>query len=333
MKRVVITGACGFIGTCLSKLLMADDVEVIGIDNLSRPGSELNAAELNDGPFQLHRLDVSHPAKVFDLFARIGQADAVFHLAAQTAVTTSYQNRQKDFWDNAVASFNVIEAVKQYSPDAYCLYASTNKVFGHIEVNRPVSMQQPLAPYTPYGVSKAVGELYFTEYGRRELGLSTCSLRQSCIYGHHQFGVEDQGWMAWFAIANLLGRPITIYGDGAQVRDLLFIDDLIDLYRECWLRRVTGVYPVGGGATNAISLTQGLALIADITGKQFTEVKREANRPGDQPYFVADLAWAGQLGLQWKPKTNVPDGVGVMVDWIVKNQAAIRQLLPPAGGQ
>ena len=326
MKRVIVTGACGFIGTCLSKRLIDDGVEVIGIDNLSRPGSEWNAAELTAGIFRLHRVDISHPAKTFDLFSQIGPVDAVFHLAAQTAVTTSYHNRQKDFWDNAGASFNVIEAVKRFTPKAYCLYASTNKVYGHIEVNKPVGLNFPLNPYTPYGVSKAVGEMYFTEYGRSELGLTTCCLRQSCIYGHHQYGVEDQGWMAWFAIANLLDWPITVYGDGEQVRDLLFIDDLINLYRECWQRKVTGVYPVGGGAPNAISLTQGLALITDITGKQFNEVKHETNRPGDQPYFVADLAWAQQAGLSWQPATGVRAGVGLMLEWITKNQEVIRKM-------
>ena len=327
MKKVIITGACGFIGTCLTQRLLARGVQVTGIDNLSRPGSELNAQELAHQNFTLHRVDLSHAGKAFDLFARLGPADAVFHLAAQVAVTTSYLDRNKDFRDNAAASFNVIEAVKRHSPAAWCYYASTNKVYGHLTVHQPVGLSFPLDPYTPYGVSKAAGEMYFTEYGRPELGLATCSLRQSCIYGHHQFGVEDQGWMAWFAIANLMGKPITIYGDGAQVRDLLFVDDLVDLYLECWERRFTGVYPVGGGPANAITLTQGLELITKITGKQFAEIRHETTRPGDQPYFVADISWTGQQGLRWRPAVDVETGVRRMIEWIEANEARIRAAL------
>lgn len=233
MPKAIVTGACGFIGTCLSLRLMEIGVEVVGIDNLSRPGSELNLGELvQHDLFSIKRVDLSHSARVHDVFSKIGEVDAVFHLAAQVAVTTSYVDRQRDFLDNAGASFNVIESVKRFTPGAYCLYASTNKVYGHIEVAEPVGLDKPLDPYTPYGVSKATGELYFREYGREEVGLKTCALRQSCIYGHHQFGVEDQGWVAWFAIANMLGFPITIYGDGRQVRDLLFVDDLVALYLE-----------------------------------------------------------------------------------------------------
>lgn len=327
MIRVVVTGACGFIGTCLSTELLKRDIEVIGIDNLSRPGSEWNAKELSGNGFTLHRIDLSVSSKTFEVFSRVGPVDAVFHLAAQVAVTTSYVNRHSDFLDNAVATFNVIEAIKRFSPDAYCLYASTNKVYGHIEVSEPVGMSHPLNPYTPYGVSKATGEMYFTEFGRSEIGLSTCSLRQSCIYGHHQFGVEDQGWMAWFAIANMLGLPISIYGDGRQVRDLLFIDDLIALYLECWEKRYSGAFPVGGGADNAISLHQGLELIAEITGKDFADRRYDDVRPGDQPYFVADLAWTKEVGSDWHPTVDVRTGVTHMIDWIDQNLDTIKKAL------
>jgi len=327
MSKAIITGACGFIGSCLARRLIAQGDEVVGIDNMSRRGSEINATELADGQFTLHRVDLSDASETMDLFASIGPVDALFHLAAQVAVTTSYTDRQADFLGNAAASFNVIEAVKRFSPEAYCLYASTNKVYGHLEVAKPVGMDCPLDPYTPYGVSKAVGELYFTEYGRKEIGLTTCSLRQSCIYGHHQFGVEDQGWMAWFAIANLLDTPITIYGDGNQVRDLLYIEDLIDLYLECWKKRQSGVFPVGGGLDNSINLHEGLAAIEKATGKPFANMGHDATRPGDQPYFVADLAWTDQAKVDWRPKTDVASGIESMVAWIRDNLDGIRKVL------
>jgi CDP-paratose 2-epimerase len=328
MTKVIITGACGFIGTCLAQRLMDMGVEVVGIDNLSRRGSELNAMELTGRElFSLHRLDLSNTHKTLATFSSIGPVDAVFHLAGQVAVTVSYRDRLLDFQDNASASFNVIEAVKRYSPEAYCLYASTNKVYGHIEVAKPVGMDFPLNPYTPYGVSKAVGEMYFTEYGRPEIGLDTICFRQSCIYGHHQFGVEDQGWLAWFAIANLLNEPITIYGDGKQVRDLLFVEDLIDLYIESWQHRLTGVYPVGGGESNALDLMEGLNRIEKTTGKHFKPVVFDQIRAGDQPYFVADLCWLADTDLRWRPAVDVDKGLSEMIGWIADRLDLVKKVL------
>ena len=302
---------------------------MIGIDNLSRAGSNFNAEELvsSSPSFTLHKINLSHTSEVYELFSTLGAVDAVFHLAGQVAVTTSYSNRENDFLNNLLASFNVIEAIKQYTPEAYCLYASTNKVYGKINFHHPVGKETPLNPYTPYGVSKAGAELYFTEYGREEIGLSTCSLRQSCIYGHHQYGVEAQGWIAWFSIANILGLPVTIYGDGQQVRDLLFVEDLVDLYLECLENRVTGTYPIGGGFGNHLNLRQALDLISTITQKPFVSVKKHQMRPGDQPYFVADTSWTREIGLRWAPTTNHVQGVGSMVQWIQAHQKQIAHIL------
>ena len=327
MKKVIITGACGFIGSCLSLKLIEQGVAVIGIDNLSRRGAKENAEELAHPLFSLHTTDLSRTDDVLKLFAELGEVDAVFHLSGQVAVTTSYVDRRQDFRGNAMAGFNVIEAVKRHTPGAYCLYSSTNKVYGHITTDKPVGLDLPLLPYTPYGVSKAVGELYFTEYGRAELGLTTCCLRQSCIYGHHQVGVEDQGWMAWFAIANMFDVPVTIYGDGKQVRDLLYIDDLLDLYLECAAKRVSGVFPVGGGPYNAVTLTEGLQLIETATGRKFDQLSHEAVRPGDQPYFVADVSCLAAIGLAWRPRTSPACGIARMVAWIDANRTRIGRIL------
>jgi len=326
VKKVIITGACGFIGACLSERFINSGVEVLGMDNLSRNGSEYHAGDLRGDKFTLYRLDISDSQKVFDLFAEIGPVDAVFHLAAQVAVTTSYDKRRVDFMDNAVASFNIIEAVKRYTPDAYCIYASTNKVFGKLNTSQPVGNDFPLNPYTPYGVSKAVGEMYFTEYGRKEIGLRTCCFRQSCIYGHKQFGIEDQGWIAWFTIANILKLPITIYGDGLQIRDLLFVEDLIDLYLLALDKELTGVYTVGGGELNAINLKDSLVLIQNYSRQKFENVVNSDFRPGDQEYFVADLKWVDELKLSWKPSVSVNDGVAIMYDWIEKNVFLIKKI-------
>jgi len=312
----------------LSLQLLKQGIHVIGIDDLSRAGSHFNEKELalTSESFTFHKLDLSNTPKVYELFSNIGAVDAVFHLAGQVAVTSSYLDREKDFRNNVMASFNIIESVKRYTPEAYCLYASTNKVYGNITDTTPVGRSIPLNPYTPYGVSKAAAELYFTEYGRKEIGLFTCSLRQSCIYGHHQYGIEDQGWIAWFSIANILEIPVTIYGDGQQVRDILFIDDLIDLYLECLENRITGVYPVGGGTANTINLQQALQLITNITQKPFKYIKNSHTRPGDQPFFVSDTSWTNKLGLTWNPKINTEQGVKKMIEWIKCNEDQIKSI-------
>ncbi len=326
-QRVVVTGACGFIGTALSLRFLEEGAEVVGIDNLSRRGCELNLHELDTcDRFSLHRIDLADWQSVRHVFADIGTVDAIFHLAGQVAVTTSYQNRRLDFESNVQGSFNLLEAVESFVPDAYCLYASTNKVYGHLLVSSPVGTKQPPDPCTPYGVSKAAAEFYFAEYGREPIGLDTCCLRQSCIYGHHQIGTEDQGWLAWFAVANLLSLPISIYGDGNQIRDLLFIDDLVALYIECFERRLSGVYPVGGGAENAVSLIDAMALIRRATGRPFVEVAHEAPRFRDQPYFVTDLDWLEQCCLDWRPRTCVEEGLERMLRWLREHRPEIEHL-------
>ena len=328
MKKIIVTGACGFIGTCLTKRLIELGYKVFGVDSLKRAGSEINFQELSmNKNFNLFRIDLSNSLKVDTLFKELGEVDAVFHLAAQVTVTTSYTNRQQDFLDNAIASFNVIESVKKYSPNSYAFYASTNKVYGHINVNKPVNEDYPIDPYTPYGVSKATGELYFKEYGRKEIGMNTCVLRQSCIYGHQQFGVEDQGWVAWFAIANIFQLPLTLYGNGKQVRDLLFVDDLIDFYILLLDKRKTGVFPIGGGSQNSINLLDAIELITSITGNEFPNIEYEKTRPGDQPYFVSDNSWVINNKLDWKPKVNLEVGIGKMIKWIQSNEQRISGVL------
>jgi CDP-paratose 2-epimerase len=242
-------------------------------------------------------------------------------------VTTSYVDPLNDFRSNAVASFNVVECARRHTPGAYLLYASTNKLYGHVNFASPVGINAIFNPYTPYGVSKGAGEMYFIEYARKEIGLRTVSFRQSCIYGHHQFGVEDQGWLAWFAIANLLGKPVTIYGDGRQTRDLLFIDDLVDLYLESYQRDLRGVYPVGGGPNTATNLLTALKLIEQTTGKEFSKVSYAETRPGDQAYFVADVSWTAAAGLSWRPTTEVKTGLAELIRWAEKRLPRISELL------
>lgn len=327
-SKILITGSCGFIGSNLAKRLQDMGFFIYGLDNLAHPGSRIRLEELNKLPnFSFRETDIMNRKDVFDALDFSDPFSAVFHLAAQTAVTTSYDNRTLDFDTNALGSFHIIEAVKRYCPKAYCLYASTNKVYGTFYFDKPIGESQPAHPSTPYGVSKFVGDLYFSEYRNLGLGLKTCVFRQSCIYGPNQYGVEDQGWVAWFVICNLLKKPLTIYGDGKQIRDILYIDDLMDLYLASFFGGIQGNYPVGGGKYNAVNLLEMIALIENITGTYFKETKFADPRLGDQPYFVADNGWAPAAGLIWEPKTKIRDGLRKLIFWIDDNIDNIKGVL------
>lgn len=326
-EKVLVTGSCGFIGSNLVARLCEDGIDVVGVDDLSRKGSEYSHQALASyGNFSQRKVDVSDWSALSRVFRDDGPFDAIYHLAAQVAVTTSYLDRTADFRINAQGTFNVIEGANQFSHGAYCLYASTNKVYGHLIVDEPVGMQHKMDPYTPYGVSKAVGELYFREYGRPEFGIDTCCLRQSCIYGERQYGVEDQGWVAWFTAANLLSMPVTIYGDGHQIRDLLYVTDLIDLYKLAWRNRLTGSYPVGGGIGNSISVKTALELIEATTGKKFVSRGEGPTRAGDQPFFVADNSWAEAPNLGWQPKIGIEEGVRKLVESLSSRMDHLKQI-------
>jgi len=259
----------------------------------------------------------------------------VLHLAAQVAVTTSYTHPREDFEINALGSFNVMEAVRLHAPEAFVVYASTNKVYGGMEtvpvvkgehgygfagLPHGVSETQPLDFHSPYGCSKGVADQYTIDYARI-YGLHTCSFRQSCIYGIRQFGIEDQGWVAWFSIAALLERPITLYGDGWQTRDVLNVKDLARAYEAAWDRReaVSGqAFNIGGGPANTLCLRDLLGFLEQELGLTITPLSG-ATRPGDQPVFVCDIRKAREL-LGWTPQIAVNDGVRDLIRWVRDNR-------------
>lgn len=272
--RILITGGAGFIGINLADHHLAAGDDVVVFDDLSRAGTRDNLAWLHarhPAGLLVVEGDVRDFATVVD--ATPANVDRVYHLAAQVAVTTSVVNPRLDFDTNALGTFNVLEAVRLTAPDAVVLYASTNKVYGGMEdvavredharfayrdLPEGVDEERSLDFHSPYGCSKGCGDQYVRDY-HRIFGLRTVVMRQSCIYGRRQFGVEDQGWLAHFCIAARLGRPISIYGNGKQVRDILWIDDLIAAY-EAAARRIDFVagriYNIGGGARNSLSIWQ-----------------------------------------------------------------------------
>jgi CDP-paratose 2-epimerase len=331
----IVTGGAGFIGCNTVKRGLDAGWEVVVIDDLSRRGADKNLAWLQtQGKFAFHKFDIRDASGLDAIFREHRRADAVIHLAAQVAVTTSVTHPRHDFEVNAGGTFNVLEAARAHTPGAAFLYSSTNKVYGgleHVGVeekngrwqyrDRPggVSEAEPLDFHSPYGCSKGAADQYVRDYARI-YGMKTVCLRQSCIYGRRQFGVEDQGWVAWFTIASAKHRPISIYGDGKQVRDVLFVDDLVDCFMAAIDRidQVKGrVYNIGGGPDNVLSLHQLIEKLEKLSGRKI-ERTYEDWRPGDQQVFVCDVGKA-ERELGWKPRTSINAGIEILHAWVAQN--------------
>ncbi|MEZ5582536.1 MAG: SDR family NAD(P)-dependent oxidoreductase [Candidatus Competibacteraceae bacterium] len=336
MNSILITGGAGFIGVNAALFFAGKGWQVTVLDNLSRRGTEVNLAWLREQTtMSFARVDIRDQPALDKVIERL-QPDVLLHLAAQVAVTTSVVNPREDFEINALGTFNVLEAVRQYSPDTFFINASTNKVYGKMEdvgvVERNgryeyrdlpdgVSEHQLLDFHSPYGCSKGVADQYTIDYARI-YGLRTVTFRQSCIYGERQFGIEDQGWVAWFSIASVLDKPITIYGDGKQIRDVLQVDDLVQAYEAAIKKQDAAsgqAFNIGGGPGNTLSL---LELIAYLEGELGQKLALQWSdwRPGDQPVFVCNLDKAERL-LGWKPQLTVAEGVKQLIAWVRENRA------------
>ncbi len=336
MKTYFITGGAGFIGSNYVSRLLQRKEKVIVYDNLSRNGSRKNIEWLRDqygrDSFTLVIEDIRKTEKLMEASA---EADVFVHLAAQVAVTTSVTHPRDDFEINAQGTFNALEAARASKKKPIFLYASTNKVYGGMEQVKVretatryeyedfpegISEDMPLDFHSPYGCSKGCGDQYVRDYARI-YGLKSVVFRQSCIYGTRQFGVEDQGWVAWFVIAAAAGRKMTIYGDGKQVRDLLFVEDLLNAYDMAIANIKTAagkVYNLGGGSQNVISVWNEFAPILEKRVGHSLTVERADWRPGDQRIYVSDIRKA-RKELGWSPKTSVEEGIKILHDWVKSN--------------
>ncbi|MBC8106760.1 MAG: GDP-mannose 4,6-dehydratase [Anaerolineae bacterium] len=334
--KVIITGGAGFIGCNAAARYLRRGDQVVVIDNLSRPGTDKNLQWLQtQGTVEFAKLDIADFVPVRDTIAQHRDAGLILHLAGQVAVTTSVANPRFDFLANALGTFNVLEAVRLAKIDAPFVYASTNKVYGGMEdvgvverngrydykdLRAGVPETFNLDFHSPYGCSKGAADQYVRDYARI-FRLKTVVMRQSCIYGYRQFGLEDQGWVAWFVIAAQLGKPISIYGDGKQVRDVLFVEDLVDAYEAAATRIDTAagdVFNVGGGVRNTISLLDLLEYLGKKLGKPIQFTKQDW-RPGDQRCFIADTSKA-QRQLGWTAKTDWQQGLDKLYDWVAANR-------------
>ena len=342
-RALLITGGAGFIGSNAAHHFSGKGWNVTVLDNLSRKGGRLNLDWLqSQARVQFIEGDVRDWGRLEGVFSG-HEYEAVLHLAGQVAVTTSVAAPREDFESNAMGTFNVLEATRLYCPDAVFVYASTNKVYGKMEKATVVerngryeyedledgaSESTPLDFHSPYGCSKGAGDQYVIDYARI-YGLRSTAFRQSCIYGPRQFGVEDQGWVAWFAIAAILGRRLTVYGDGKQIRDVLHVDDLIRAYEAAIEHPdVVGgqAFNIGGGKENTLSL---LELLEILRGEVRFDVPIHFDdwRPGDQRVFVSDITKAKHL-LAWAPQIGAKSGIACLFRWIRANQACLEALFP-----
>jgi CDP-paratose 2-epimerase len=336
---VLVTGGAGFIGSNLADRLASDGHDVVIFDALTRPGVEANLDWLmrrHGNRVRAVRADIRDRAAVEEA---VQDASAVFHFAAQVAVTTSMIDPREDFDINLGGTFGLLDALRRRGDRVPFIFASTNKVYGDladVKLERTANAYVPVEPrirdhgigedrpldfHTPYGCSKGAADQYVLE-AARSFGLPSAVLRMSCIYGARQRGTEDQGWVAHFLIRALAGQPIHIYGDGCQVRDVLEIDDCVEAYLACWrsIDAIAGqAFNLGGGPANAVSLRQVISCIEEIVGHEVETVSSEW-RAGDQRYYVSDTSRAMdaihlQRPLPWR------EGLARLADWLRRERA------------
>jgi|SRR5690349_16935043 len=335
-RPVLITGGSGFIGCNIADTLATHGTEVLIFDNMSRQGAEEHAGWLRRRHGDRVKMIVADIRDKGAITRAVGDASAVFHLAAQVAVTTSVDRPVDDFEVNASGTLNVLEAIRHTNPEAPLIFASTNKVYGKLlakngfirqgnryqpagrALARGVDETTALDFHSPYGCSKGAADQYVHDYAR-VYGLRCAVLRMSCIYGPRQFGSEDQGWIAHFMRRAIAGLPITLFGDGLQVRDALHINDAV----AAWLavldhiETAAGrVFNLGGGPRNAISLLELLTLIERLRG-ECPIVTFKPWRPGDQPWYVSNTDAISSL-TGWQPRTSLPDGLLTLQEWLEK---------------
>ena len=339
-KTTLITGGAGFIGTNAAAYYLKKGCKVAIYDNLSRVGAKQNSDWLKSqkGNFILIKEDIRNYKKLFEAFKKY-KPDFVLHLAAQVTMVTSVTNPREDFEVNALGTFNVLEALRKSSPKTSLIYSSTNKVYGELvdipltkknkryayKRIRGISENYKLDFHGPYGCSKGAGDQYTLDYARI-YGLKTVVFRQSGIYGPHQFGIEKQGWLAWFCNALLFDKPVTIFGDGKQVRDVLYIDDLLKAFdlAAMNIEKIRGrAYNIGGGSKFSLSIWELFDILEKLSGKKIN-YSFDTWRPGDQKIYISDIN-RGKKDFSWSPKISPKEGVKKLYNWISQNKNFIKK--------
>lgn len=344
MKKILITGGCGFIGTNAAVHFAKGGWDVHCLDNFSRPGSRKNAEFLKaEAPTaSIVEMDIVAGKDAVGTSIREGAFDAIIHAAAQVAVTSSVADPLFDFNANALGTLIVLDAARQCAKKPVVIFTSTNKVYGDLahmkleeqatryvfpEIPAGVSEETSLDFHSPYGCSKGAADQYTRDW-QRIYDVPTVVFRQSCIYGAHQFGIVDQGWVAYLTMLAAFEKPITIFGDGKQVRDLLYMDDLARAM-EAAIENIDvtkgQIYNIGGGPANSRSL---LEFVAFLRTKLNLPVANGFGdwRPGDQKVYISDIRKA-EKDFGWKPEVTFEDGFDRMHRWIVDNRAMLETYL------
>jgi CDP-paratose 2-epimerase len=331
---VLVIGGAGFIGSNLSHRLLSSGKEVIVFDNLSRPGVEENLKWLKKNHGDLLNIKIGDIRNSYLLRKIIRNAGSIFHFAAQVAVTTSLDDPLYDFEVNVRGAINILEAIRSLVDKPPLIFTSTNKVYGglddiklqengcrYLPINNTVrekgiNEERHLDFHSPYGCSKGAADQYIIDYAR-SFNLPTVVFRMSCIYGPHQFGTEDQGWVAHFLIQTLKKNKITVYGNGKQVRDILFVQDLVDafLLARNNIERIKGeAFNIGGGPENTISLLELIDIIKSLKTYK-PEIEFNDWRIGDQKYYVSDFT-KFKNATGWSPKINPRQGISLLAGWL-----------------
>lgn len=345
--KILITGGAGFVGSHAAEHFTKKGNDVTVVDNLSR--AKILGKEEKNAMFNWNYLKNNYPKiklvkgdiRDSNTLERLAKdTDAIIHTAAQTAVTTSMTDPRTDFETNALGTFNVLEAARKSGNSPIVIYCSTNKVYGDnvnsIKIKEgskrydfsdagfakgiPETFSTDHCEHTPYGCSKFLGDIYVQDYAERN-EIKAGVFRMSCIYGTRQFGVEDQGWVAWFTIAAMLGKPITIYGNGKQVRDVLYVTDLINAFDKFIQKRDSAkceVFNMGGGAKNTMSLIELLDILEKTTGKR-PETNFSEWRPSDQKIYISDVSKAEKV-LSWNVEISPEIGIKKLIEWVKENK-------------
>lgn len=343
---VLVTGGAGFIGTNVSDRLLSKGERVLVYDNLSRTGVEKNLAWLREKHGSRLLIEIADIRDPFSLRDVVRNAVSVYHFAAQVAVTTSLLDPLSDFEVNARGTLNLLEALRKLKDPPPLIFTSTNKTYGELKDLKikknttryeaddselgifGIGENRSIDLHSPYGCSKGAADQYVLDYART-YGMPAVVFRMSCIYGPHQFGTEDQGWIAHFLISAIEGKPITVYGDGMQVRDILFVDDLVNAFQLAMknMDALSGnAFNIGGGPENTISLLELLDIIERLQGK-CPPVSFESWRSGDQRYYVSDIRkFKSRTG--WEQTIPVEKGISILYNWLTEMRAFQRTLSP-----
>lgn len=344
--RVLITGGAGMVGSHAAEFYAKKGDEVVILDNLMRSklfGYDKESVEYNWNYLEQYKNIKRIKGDIRqkdDVVRAIGEGvDLCIHTAGQPGVGLSCKEPLEDFSINAFGTVNVLDAIRRKSKDTAFVYCSTNKVYGenvdkikldeqekrysYVGVNGIAEdMPVDLTGHTPYGASKYTGDIYVQEYAR-SYGIRTAVFRMSCIYGTRQFGFEDQGWVAHFIISNIMKRPVTIYGDGKQVRDVLYVDDLVQAYDRFFKSDLEyAVYNIGGGPENTMSLLEFIDMIESETGLKMLYGYSDW-RPSDQKVYISDITKI-KSELNWGPKIDVASGVKLLTNWVKENMGVFK---------